>query len=109
TRKSAAMRRSDIGMADRDAAYMQLKDDRLLPGDLGTAILAPGEGRLDDPAFWDIAGIVAAIERQILAQAADAITEEGVAPADPPLQCLGIRIDQQLVGVEAVAASGVER
>ena len=100
--KGAAMRRLDIGVLDRDAAHVQFEDDRLFPWGLGAAILTPGEGGLDHPAFWNIARIVAPIERQILARAAEPITEHRVAPAEPPLKRLGVRIDQQLVRIEAM-------
>src|SRR5207237_10127851 len=87
---------------DRDPPHMQLKDDRFFPGDLRTTILAPSEGGLDDPAFWDLAGIVAAVERQIRPLTAYAVAKQRIAPPQPAVQRFGIGIDQQLVGVKAV-------
>ena len=104
--KGAAMLRVDAGMAFGDRRARELENDRLFPRDLRPALLAPGEGGLDDPAFRDEARIVAPIDRQILARAADAVAENRVGPAQPAVQRLGIGIDQQLVGVEAMPVGG---
>ena len=69
--EGAAMLRIDAGMNHRDPAHVQLENDRLFPRDLRPVLLAPGKGRLDDPAFGDIARIVAPVDRQILARAAE--------------------------------------
>src|SRR5206468_4275992 len=47
-----------------------------------------------------------AIEGKILARAAGAVAEMRVAPDQPAGEPLGVGIEQQLVGVEAVAAFG---
>ncbi len=73
--KSAAMLGVDAGVAFGDAAHAELENDRLFPRDLRPPLLAPGKGGLDDPAFRDKARIVAPIERQILARAAEAVAE----------------------------------
>jgi len=52
----------DIGVLNRCATDMQFKNDRLFPRDLGTTVVAPGEGRFDDPAFRDLARIIASVE-----------------------------------------------
>src|SRR6266404_548883 len=95
-------------MLDRDAAHVQLEDNGLLPRDLRAAILTPGESGFDDPALWDVARVVAPVKRQILARAAEAVAEDGVAPAKFPLECLGVGVDQQLVRIEPMAIGGIE-
>src|SRR4029077_2956193 len=55
------------------------------------------------------ARIVPPVEREVLARAAGAITEMGIAPDQPAGEALGIGVEQQLVGVEAVAVLGVVR
>src|SRR6266403_6275798 len=100
--EGAALHGIDSRMLDRDPTNMQLEDDRFFPGDLRTTILAPSEGGLDDPAFWDLARIVAAVERQIGPLTAYAVAKQRIAPPQPAVQRLGIGIDQQLVGIKAV-------
>src|SRR6267143_4804629 len=89
-------------MLDRDPTNMQLEDNCFFPGDLWTAILPPSKGRLDDPAFRDLARIVAAVKRQIRPLTAYAVAKQRIAPPQPAVQRLGIGIDQQLVGIKAV-------
>src|ERR1700676_2326222 len=90
-----------------EAADMQLGDDGLFPGRLRTAVLTPGERRVDDPAFRHEPGVVAAVEREVAAGAADAVAEMRVGPAERTVQRLGVGIEQELVGIEAMAAAGV--
>src|SRR5437868_15206193 len=79
----AALHGIDAGMLDCDSANMQFEDDRFFPRDVRRAILTPGEGRLDDPAFRDLARIVATVERQISALGAYAVAKQRVAPPQP--------------------------
>ena len=72
-------------------------------------LLAPGVGGLDDPAFGNKARIVAPVDCQILARAADAIAKYRVGPAQPAMKRLRIGIDQQLIGVETVPIGGIVR
>src|SRR6202008_4892594 len=87
----------------------QLEDDGLFPGDLRTTIFAPSEGGLDDPAFRDLARIVAPVEGQIGALTADAVAKKSIAPAQPAVQRPGVWIDQQLIGIETVSIRRVVR
>ena len=67
---------------------------------------APVEGLVDHHRLRHAARIVAAVKGKILARAPGAIAEMRVAPHQPAGELLGIGIEQQLVGVEAVAALG---
>src|SRR5215470_14397320 len=96
------MRRCDFRMLYRDAAHMQFENDCFFPRDLRPAILPPGECGLDDPALWDVTRIVAPVKGQILPETADPVAEDSVAPAQPPLEGFGVRVEQQLVGIETV-------
>ena len=87
---------------------MRLVDDGVFPGDVGAHFAAaPVEGLVDDDGLGHAAGIVAPVEREILARAAGAIGEMRIAPYQPSGQPPGIGIEQQLVGVEAVAVLGL--
>ncbi len=87
---------------------MSLIDDGVFPGNVGAHFAAaPIEGFVDHDGFWHAAGIVAPVERKILARASGAIGEMRIAPYQPSGQPPGIGIEQQLVGVEAVAVFGL--
>ena len=94
------MQRLDIRVLDGDAADVQFDDYSFFPRGLGPAILAPCKGGFDDAALRDAARVIASIKRQILAWTPDAIAEHHVAPANPTLQGLSVRVDQQFVRIE---------
>src|SRR5262249_55921168 len=105
--EGAAAAQIDAGVLLGEAADMELVDDGLFPSGLRLAVVTPGEGGVDDPAFRHDPSSVAAVEREIAPRAADAIAEMRIAPAQGSVEGLGVRIEQQLVGVEAVAAMRV--
>src|SRR5207245_2940348 len=70
-----------VGVVDGEALDVQLVDDGLVPGRVGPPVVAPGECRIDDLALGHAERAVAIVGREILAPAADAITEMRVAPA----------------------------
>src|SRR6476659_1789630 len=90
-----------------EAFDMRLVNDRILPGDSGLALLSPGERLIDHHAFRHSPRIIEAIEGEVGARTAGAITEMGVAPNQPAADPFGIGIDQKLVGIEAKAAFGL--
>ena len=51
--------------------------------------------------------VVALVEGQVCLRMADAIAEVSIAPAQLAFDVLGVRLDQQLVGIEAMAVFGV--
>src|SRR5207302_3362909 len=71
----AAQLRRDVGMVDGQALDMQLVDDGLVPGPVGTPVLAPSECRIDDLALGHAECAVAIVGCEIFAPAANAITE----------------------------------
>ena len=90
-----------VGVVDRQALDVQLVDDGLVPGRVGPPVVAPGECRIDDLALGHAERAVAIVGREILAPAADAITEMRVAPAQRARDRTGVRIEQQLFRIEA--------
>ena len=68
---------------------------------------SPGEGGVDHDRLRHAAGIVAPVEREIAARAAGAIAEMRVAPHHASCELLGVRVDQQLVRIEAQAVLGI--
>jgi hypothetical protein len=80
---------------------MRLVDDGVLPGD-ATPPVAPGEGRVDHAGLHRVGSAVALVEGRVVA-ALDLIAEQRRVPLDMADHLLGVGIDQQLVGIEAVA------
>jgi hypothetical protein len=82
---------------------VDLVDDRVLPGDARRAIVAPGEGRIDDDRLRRSGGAVPPINGEIGIRVTDRVAKHRVAPADHPVDGLGVGIDQELARVEPVA------
>jgi len=102
-RVGAAQRGRHVGVGHGEAAHVHLTDHHVLPRDHGAAVVTPGEGRFEHAALGHERRAVAAVERKVLALAADRVAVERVAPAQLAHQVLRIGVEHQLVGVEAVA------
>ena len=94
------------GMVFGEAAYVGLVEDRLLPRDLGAAVAQPGERRIDDHAFRHVGRAVPFVERQVVA-GLHLVAEHLGAPNQLTNMPFGIRVEQQLVSVEAVPGLGI--
>ena len=98
----------DVAAFLRQALDVRLIDDGVFPRDLRADLAAtPVEGLVDHDGLGYAAGIVAPVERQVLARATGAIGKMGVAPYHPPGKPPRIGIEQQLVGIESVAVLGL--
>src|SRR4051794_26678354 len=84
---------------------MRFVDDGVLPWDVGAEDLAapPVEGLVDYDRLWHPARVVAAVERQVFPRAAGAIGKMRVAPHQPAGEAPRVGVEQQLVGIEAMA------
>ncbi len=92
----------------RQALDVRFIDDGVFPGDVGAQFAAsPIEGFVDDDGLRHAARIVAPIERQVFACAPGAIGEMRIAPYQPSGKASRIGIEQQFVGVEAMAVFGL--
>src|SRR5215210_6762969 len=80
---------------------MGLVDDRVLPGNLQSSIVPPGKSRVYNNRLQHRFGVIAGIYF-IMAGSADAVAEMCIRPFETPRQSLGIRVNQQLIGIEAV-------
>src|SRR6476660_4967467 len=97
------------GMAHRIAAHMRLVDDRALPRRLRLAFLAPGESRVDHPAFRHVTRAVALVEGEIGVGRTDGVAEQRLVPLEIADELAGIWIDQELVWIEAMAVRRIVR
>ena len=84
----------------REAFHVRLVDHRSVPRRLGTSILSPGERGIDHHALRHRTGTVALVEGEVLLGIADLVAVHGVVPSDRPADRSGIRVEEQLVGVE---------
>src|SRR5262249_26782936 len=90
-----------------EALDVRLVNDRVLPGHGGPAFFAPGEGLVDDHTLGHTARIIAPVKREIAACATGAVAEMRIAPYEPSAQLPCIRIDEELVRVEAQSTLGL--
>ena len=95
------------GVAHAGAAQVGLVDHRGVPGHAHRLLLGPGEGGVDDLGLGHVGRAVALVEGQVAVLVADGVAEQRLGPAQPAHQLAGIGVDQQLVGVEAVAGVGL--
>ena len=97
SRVRAAILRRHIGMLHREAAHVHLVDDRVVPRRTRTAVIAPGERRIDHLALRHAQRVVAPVERQIASLTADAIAEVRVGPRQRTDDRFRVGIEHKLV------------
>ncbi len=90
-----------------EALHVQLVDDRLVPGAPQEVVALPLERLVEDDRLGDRGGIVGRVHEQVVA----VLVGEGASaiPLHRPLDRLRVRVDQQLVRVEAVPPLGGPR
>ena len=86
-----------------DALDVRLVDDGLAPRHIRRAVVTPVELVVDDHRLRHAASRVVDVARQVLGSAAESIAENRHVPIDVAADAAGVRIEQQLVGVEAQA------
>ncbi len=101
-RELAAVLRAHVGVQLGEAAHVHLVDDAIVARVVRVLVALPVEGRIDHAALRDQGRGVVAVAGQVVALGADQVAEEGVAPGEPPREAARVRIEQQLVGVEAM-------
>ncbi len=90
------------GMPHREAAYMGLVDDGVFPGRPASRGASPSEGRIDDAALEIELGAVALVEGEVVVRF-HLVAEQGGVPLELSDGLPGVGVEQQLVGIEAVA------
>ena len=89
------------------ALHVGLVDHGVDPGDARLAIVAPAVGRVLHHAFRHHGGAVAPVEGEVAPLGAETVAEQGVVPADAAEELPRVRVDEELVRVEAVALAGL--
>ncbi len=93
----------------RHATHMGLVNHRLVPRRVGRPVVVPRESRVHHQALGHGARRVTGVEGKVDRGIADGVAEELVTPTDRSAHRLGVRVDQQLAGIEPVSALGVVR
>ncbi|MNM73230.1 hypothetical protein D3C81_849500 [compost metagenome] len=91
----------------RQAAHVGFIDDGGGPRHRGRSVVAPVEACVDHHRLGHALGAVAAVRREVAARALQAVAEQHVGPAHRPAQLARVRVQQQLVRVEAVPVRGI--
>ena len=86
----------------REALDVDFVNDGLFPRSLRQAIVAPRERGIHDQSERREGGGVAVVERQVFGRIPIAVTEQAVVPLQPASDGPGIRVQQQLVRIEAM-------
>jgi hypothetical protein len=94
------------GMAHRVAANVRLVHDGAVPRHVRTTLAAPRERRVHYAALRHESRAVSLVESEIGRIIAELVTEELVAPLELPDERLRVRIQHELVGVEAMPLLG---
>ena len=105
----AALRFGDAWHAVREAPHVHLIDDRVVPRRSERPVGPPGKRRVDDRAERSERGVVAIVEGEVRVRIADAVAEHLVAPPNRTRHGLGVRIHDNLVGVESMAILRIVR
>ncbi len=102
-RISAAQMFWNSGLHQRQPANVSFVDHRVVPRNAWRTVVTPRERGIDHTALRRARGAVTLVEGQIFASAPEAVAEMRVAPVQGALQMLRVRLDEQFVGIEAVA------
>ena len=103
----AAQMGRHVRVADGESAHVRLVDHRVVPRNVRWAVVAPGEGRIDDAALWGTGGTVTPVEGQILPGVARAVAEVCIAPyAAAPAACFTYGSIRSLCGLKRWPFSG---
>jgi hypothetical protein len=107
----AAQVLAHVGVELREALHVRLVDHRLVPRRVGRRVVLPVEVRVDDDALRDRVGVVLVVELEVGVVVAGRDVGKSVreVPQDRALDRLRVRVDEELVRVEAVSACGVVR
>jgi hypothetical protein len=90
-----------------ESLHVDFVDQRLVPGHLRGAVIAPRECRVHNRGERCERGVVPSVEGQIFRRVADAVGEHLVAPVHFPSDGFCIRIEQDFVRIEAHAPCGL--
>ncbi len=102
----AAQLLGDVGVELGQPLDVGLVDDRLVVGDVRAPVTLPVEERVDHDAVRHVRPGVVVVAR---VRVAEVVAEQGLVPVDLAAGCLGVGVEEQLVGVAPQPAGRVPR
>ena len=99
----------DVRMAHGEAAHVRLVDDEPWPDDARALHALPVEAAVHHDAPRHARSAVPIVERQVGPAASDAVGVDRRVEIHPAVDRAGVRVEEELVGVEAQAAQRVVR
>jgi hypothetical protein len=108
-RERSAQVLRDSRMQLRVTAHVRFVDDRSIPRDERLVALLPIKVRIDDDALGNERRAVALVEREVIAFRADGVAETGRVPTQLADELARVRIEQELVRIEAMTLFGLVR
>ena len=104
---ASAQRLRNVGVQPGHALDVTLVDHRPAPRRARRAVVSPAERGLGHDALRHGARAVRPARHEVTVRVAGVVAEEHIAPADGAAERAGVRVDEQLRRVEAVAVLGV--
>ncbi len=105
-RVGALERRGQVGMARGEPLHVGLVDHRPMPGHGRRVVTLPVERSVHHHASRREGGAVAPVPLESASTVPGSVPAEGVVPDDAPGDRPGVRIEEELGGVEAMALMG---
>ncbi len=96
-------------MSPRQPSYVKLVQHSVAPGHGRRAFVAPVECFVDDHALWLPISVIALVERQVVQESLAWIAIYGCVDVKLTVERPRVRVDEKLMGVEAVALLRGER
>ena len=108
-RISAAQLSGHQGIQLREPFDVQLVDNRLVPGRARRTIVSPRKSRVGGHRQRRKGRVVSLVERKILALVTEPVTKHRIVPTHIATNRFGIRIEHDLMRIEAMAPLGLVR
>src|ERR1700733_6333281 len=93
----------NVGMRFGESLYVELINQRLVPGNTRWRVSPPSKGGVDDSVLRHPGGVVTPIKGQVFIFVSDPVSKVGVAPTDSPLNLLAVGVKKKFVVIKTMA------
>ena len=91
----------DFRMPHGEPAHVGLVDDRLVPGNSWGTVVLPVEIVRHHHTLGNAGRVVGVVKGEVAIAMPQRVAESAALPVDLPMERPGVRVDEELVGVEA--------